>query len=207
MLHYRWRIRRLFQHAVLMLDHLQETSHGSELQLIPGLHESLPDIYEDLSNLAAWMLRGERKSLTLEASDLVHEAILRLARSSASLSLKNRRQFVRLASENMRRILIEHARKKASLKGGGGLVRVPLEHGEAEDATASVADAEEILAIDDALIKMGQIFPLGAEIIQLRFFAGLTFDEISLQLDMPRTSVFREWTVTRAWLKAYLSSA
>ena len=190
-----------------MLDHLQETSHGSELQLIPGLHDSLPDIYEDLSNLAAWMLRGERKSLTLQASDLVHETFLRLARSSVSLSLKNRRQFVRLASENMRRILIEHARKKASLKGGGGLVRVPLEHSEAEDVTASVAEADEILAIDDALMQMGHIFPLGAEIIHLRFFAGLTFDEISLQLDMPRTSVFREWTVTRAWLKAYLSSS
>ena len=189
-----------------MLDHLSNTSTASEYQAIPGLHESIPDIYEDLSNLAAWMLRGERKSLTLQASDLVHEAFLRLSRSSATLTLKNRRQFVRLASENMRRILIEHARKKASLKGGGGLSRVPLEHSDAEDETASLTEADEILAIDDALLKMRQIFPLGAEIIQLRFFAGLTFDEISLQLEMPRTSIFREWTVTRAWLKAYLSS-
>ena len=192
--------------CVDMIDHLSDPTAATEYQAIPGLHESIPDIYEDLSNLAAWMLRGERKSLTLQASDLVHEAFLRLSRSSATLTLKNRRQFVRLASENMRRILIEHARKKASLKGGGGLSRVPLEHSDAEGATASVADAEEILGIDDALRRMGEIFPLGAEIIQLRFFSGLTFDEISLHLDMPRTSIFREWTVTRAWLKAYLSS-
>ena len=187
-----------------MLDHHSNAGLATEYQPIVGLYETMPEIYEDLSNLAAWMLRGERKSLTLQASDLVHETFLRLSRSSATLTLENRRQFVRLASENMRRILIEHARKKASLKGGGGLSRVPLEH--TEDETVSMAEADEIIAIDDALARVTEIFPLGAEIIQLRFFVGLTFDEISLQLDMPRTSIFREWTVTRAWLKAYLSS-
>lgn len=189
-----------------MLDQLSDLSSELEYQAIIGLNESIPEVYEDLSNLAAWMLRGERKSLTLQATDLVHEAFLRLARSSTTLTWHNRRQFVRLASENMRRILIEHARKKASLKGGGGLVRVPLENSDAEEEAASRTDADEILAIDDALKKMADIFPLGAQIIHLRFFVGLTFDEISLQLDTPRTSIFREWTVARAWLKSFLVS-
>ena len=189
-----------------MLDNLSTQVPIAEHQGIIGLHESIPDIYEDLSNLAAWMLRGERKSLPLQAPDLVHEAFLRLSRSSTKLTLNNRRQFVRLASENMRRILIEHARKKASLKGGGGLARIPLENSEAEEKTTSTAEADEVLAIDDALKKMADIFPLGSEIIHLRFFVGLTFDEISIQLDTPRTSVFREWTVARAWLKSFLLS-
>ncbi len=189
-----------------MLDHLSNSGPAVEVPAVAGLHESIPDVYEDLSNLAAWMLRGERKSLTLQAPDLVHETFLRLSRSSTTLSLKNRRQFVRLASENMRRILIEHARKKASLKGGGGLARIPLENSEAEKKTTSTKEADEILAIDDALKKMTEIFPLGAEIVHLRFFVGLTFDEISIQLDTPRTSIFREWTVARAWLKSFLLS-
>lgn len=193
----------LHYHCCLM-NQLIEAPIDNDTQSFLSLHESMPDVYQDLSNLAAWMLRGERKSLTFQASDLVHEAFIRLSRSTSGLSLRNRQQLVRVVSENMRRILIEHARKKASLKGGGQHARVPLEIGEAGTVSNGNELEEDILAIDGALRRMAEFYPQGSEIVQLRFFTGLTFEEISVQLEMPRTTVFREWTLARAWLKSYL---
>ena len=196
----------LLHYHCFFMNQLIEAPIDNATQSFLSLYESMPDVYQDLSNLAAWMLRGERKSLTFQASDLVHEAFIRLSRSTSGLSIRNRQQLVRVISENMRRILIEHARKKASLKGGGQHVRVPLEIDEAGAVSNGNEIEEDILAIDGALRRMAEFYPQGCEIVQLRFFTGLTFEEISVQLEMPRTTVFREWTLARAWLKSYLST-
>ena len=168
---------------------------------------SFDDAYEDLQNLANWLLRSERSSITLQSDDLVHEAFLRLTRSSTPLQWENRRQLVNLIIETMRRILIDHARRKATLRSGGAHCQVPWEDGVAQHASETPKEDEHLIDLTESITKLAQIHKSAAEVVNLRFFAGLTFDEISNVLEKPRSTIYREWLAARAWLKAELTQS
>jgi RNA polymerase sigma factor (TIGR02999 family) len=161
----------------------------------------LPLIYDELRRLAGAKLAKEKPGLTLQATALVHEAYLRLIDSDKSLSWNSRRHFVAAAAEAMRRILVENARRKARLKHGGGLQRhdaneVRLTEGEA---------AVDVLAIDQAMAKLAVAHADKAELVKLRYFAGLTLPEAAAALGISTATAERRWRYARAWLARELS--
>ena len=169
------------------------------------LKNSFDDAYDDLQNLANWLLRSERSALTLQSDDLVHEAYLRLTRSTATITWENRRQLINLIVETMRRILIDHARRKSSLRGGGAHSQVPWEDVISEHASEDSTSSAHLFDLNTAITKLAGIHKSAAEVVNLRFFAGLTFDEISSVLEKPRSTIYREWLAARAWLKTELT--
>jgi RNA polymerase sigma factor (TIGR02999 family) len=170
----------------------------------------LPLVYDELRKLAAQKLAQEAPGQTLQATDLVHEAYLRLVRpASGSRHLAEeqpwdgRGHFFAAAAEAMRRILINRARDRRRLKRGGGWRRLRLEH-----LDLSVAEPpDELLALDAALDRLAQEDPACAELVKLRFFAGLTLDEAARALGVVRRTADRYWAFARAWLYAALRKA
>ena len=164
--------------------------------------ELLPLVYEELRILAAQKLSHESPGQTLQATALVHEAYLRLV-GSAGDAWPNRTYFFGAAAEAMRRILVEHARKKSSKKRGGDRNRVDF-------ASADVMAEEspdDLVAMDEALAKFAQIDPLKAELVKLRFFAGLSFEQAAELLDISPATARRHWNYARAWLYGRVCSA
>ena len=170
-----------------------------------SLRESFDETYEDLQNLANWLLRSERPALTLQSDDLVHEAYLRLTRSTSTIRWENRRQLINLIVETMRRILIDHARRKSTLRNGGGQSVVSWEDAHAELSVDGTSEEGQILDLSEAITSLSKVHKSAAEVVNLRFFAGLTFDEISSVLEKPRSTIYREWLAARAWLKTELT--
>jgi RNA polymerase sigma factor (TIGR02999 family) len=155
--------------------------------------ELLPLVYDELRGLAAAQLAGERPGQTLNATALVHEAYLRLVGDHA---YSDRRHFFRVAAEAMRRILIDRARQKRRTRHGGDLVRLPLPDVEGTTETSP----EELLALDGALERFAATEPVKAELVKLRYFAGLSEEEAAAALDISRATASRYWTYARAWL-------
>lgn len=158
--------------------------------------------YDDLRRLAATYLRGERSSHTLSATDLVHEAYTRLV-DQTRVDWRGKTHFFAVAAQAMRRILIDHARRHASLKRGGGLNRVTL------DATLMGSDdsglePEHLLALDRALVKLAELDARQAQVVELRFFVGLTVEEIAEFLRLSTRSVTRDWVHAQNWLRREL---
>ena len=145
---------------------------------------------------------GERREHTLQATALVHEAYLRLVGSERK-TFESRGHFYAAAAEAMRRILIEHARKRKRVKRGGRRKRVPLNAAYLTEE----ARPEEILALSDAIARLGDRDPRLAKIVKLRFFAGLNVRETAETLDLSERTVRRDWTLARAWLHRELSPA
>jgi len=161
--------------------------------------ELLPVVYEELRRLAAGKLRRE-KPQTLQATDLVHEAYLRLVGKDANggdrADWQGRAHFFSAAAEAMRRILIDRARQRARIKHGGGRERVEL-----EDVGAAIAEpVEDLLTLDEALEKLARDDPGKAELVKLRYFAGLTSEEAARILDISRATAERHFSYARAWL-------
>lgn len=156
----------------------------------------LPIVYEELRRLASYKMAGESAGHTLQATALVHEAWLRLVGSNQQ-SWENRSHFFAAAAEAMRRILIEHARRKQSLKRGGGLERAELD----ESALVLAVPPDELLAVDEALDKLAAEDPSAAELVKLRYFVGMTMDEAASALGMATRTAERLWTYARAWLR------
>jgi RNA polymerase sigma factor (TIGR02999 family) len=156
----------------------------------------LPLVYEELRKLAAARLAHEAPGQTLQATALVHEAWMRLTDGAESVSFENRGHFFAAAAEAIRRILIERARKRNALKRGGGLRPLDLEHAN----VAMETDDETLLVVDDALIKLEQEQAAAAELVKLRFFAGMTNAEACLALKISERTAKRYWTFARAWL-------
>ena len=156
----------------------------------------LPLVYDELRKLAAAKLTHEKPGQTLEATVLVHEAYLRLVDVERVQHWNSRGHFFAAAAEAMRRILINRARDKGRLKRGGGRRRVELEH-LAEPANATVDD---LLDLNDALERLASLHPDCANLVKLRFFAGLTLDEAANTLGLARRSVDRQWAFAKAWL-------
>lgn len=155
----------------------------------------MPLVYDELRKLAGQRMAQERPGQTLQATALVHEAWLRLV-GDANPHFEGRKHFFACAAEAMRRILIERARQKRSLKRGAGAERINLD----DIDVAVTADDDSLLAVDEALSKLSQEDPESAEFIKLRFFAGLTNQEAADALGIPERTARRHWSFARAWL-------
>lgn len=165
----------------------------------------LPLVYDELRKLAAVRLAQEKPGQTLQATALVHDAYIRLVDTAAAKQWQSRAHFFGAAAEAMRRILIDAARRKQSLKRGGALQRVEL--GEAAElAPDPGADNEEsLLALDTALTALEAEDPEKAKLVKLRFFAGMTIEEAADVLGISRAAAVRRWTHARAWLYGQVS--
>jgi RNA polymerase sigma factor (TIGR02999 family) len=160
----------------------------------------LPLVYDELRRLAADRLRNEAQGQTLQATALVHEAYLRLVGTGAQPDWDSRGHFFAAAAEAMRRILVEKARRKKRIKHGGDRNRVNWE------AVALLVEepSEDLVALDEALSKLAAEDPVKAEVVKLRFFAGLTMAEIALVMRISLATAERYWTYARTWLYAEL---
>lgn len=162
----------------------------------------LPLVYEELRRLAAQRLAAEAPGQTLQPTALVHEAYLRLTgKDGAEQGWDGRGHFFAAAAEAMRRLLVENARRKKRQKHGGDHQRISLDVAEA----LVPAPSEDLVALDEALTRLAAQDPIKAEVVKLRFFAGLTMTEIAQALDLSLATVERHWTFSRTWLYAELS--
>jgi RNA polymerase sigma-70 factor (ECF subfamily) len=155
----------------------------------------LPLVYRELRRLAAHYMRAEKPGQTIQPTELVHEAFLRLV-GQEHIQWQGKTHFFALAATSMRRILVERARKKMAHKHGGGVVRMQLDEG----AVFAAEKAEEIVALDEALLRLEKMSPRQSRIVEMRFFGGLGIEEIAeIEGVSPRT-VKSDWRVARAWL-------
>ena len=155
----------------------------------------LPLVYEQLRAIARERMAEERAGHTLQATALVHEAYLRLV-GGQDVAWANRGHFYLAASEAMRRILIEHARKRNRIKRGGDRRRAPVSVAD----LAAEQDFEEIVAVDDAIRRLGEEDAQAERVVRLRFFAGLSVNDTAQALGLSPRTVAREWAYARAWL-------
>jgi len=165
----------------------------------------LPLVYDELRDLAAARLAQEKPGQTLQATALVHEAYLRLVDGHSDQTWDNRGHFFAAAAEAMRRILIDGARRKAALRHGGSHQRVQLH--DMLPIVAPCEDISELLALDDALDRLSAIDPNKATLVKLLHFAGLNLDDAAAALGISRTTAYRWWMFTRAWLKDAIDGA
>jgi RNA polymerase sigma factor (TIGR02999 family) len=161
----------------------------------------LPLVYGELRQLAAQRLARERPGQTLQATALVHEAYVRLVGTQKDQKWSGRGHFFAAAAEAMRRILVERARRNNRLKHGGQFQRVELESG----CLVSAEPSFDLLALDEALTRLAVTEPAKAELVKLRFFAGLTMPEAAAALGISRATAERHWTFARSWLYAELA--
>jgi RNA polymerase sigma-70 factor (ECF subfamily) len=161
----------------------------------------MPLVYEELRRLAHRYIKRERPNHTLQTSGLVNEAYLRLVDQS-QLKLKNRAHFFGIAARLMRQILVDYARKRKYAKRGGDAQRIPFE----EILIVSDERAADIVALDDALKELSEIDPRQSQIVELRFFGGLSIEEAAQVLDVSPGTVMRDWTLAKAWLRMAVTS-
>jgi RNA polymerase sigma factor (TIGR02999 family) len=176
-------------HDVTQLLHAITDGHKS------GVNELLPLVYDELRRLAESFLSHERPDHTLSATALVHEAYLKLV-DQTSARWQDRAHFFAVASQAMRRILVDHARAQARLKRGGALQRVTLD-GQAELASKPDTD---LVALDDALNRLADTSPDSIRVVEMRYFGGMTIDETAAALGLSTATIEREWRYARAWL-------
>jgi len=160
----------------------------------------LPLLYEELRLLAAQQLAHERPGQTLQATALVHEAYIRLVKGTDQ-GWNSKGHFFKAAAEAMRRILVDNARRKHSLKGGGAHQRVDVD--ECDLAALILSDdaiSADLLTLDEALERLGQNDPRNAELVKLRYFAGLSLEQIAQVQGISRRTATRWWNYARAWL-------
>ena len=162
----------------------------------------LPLVYEQLRALAQRHMQGERAEHTLQATALVHEAYLRLT-GDEEIAWENRAHFFGAAARAMQRILVEHARARGREKRQGDRQRQPLSVVD----LAVEADLDQVLAVQAAVEKLERVDPRMAEIVRLRFYAGLGVEETARALDLSERTVRRDWTLARAWLVRELGDA
>jgi RNA polymerase sigma factor (TIGR02999 family) len=163
--------------------------------------ENIADLYQELRGMARGKLSGEARKQTLGATALVHEAWLRIEKSAPD-KWRDRGQFFAAASEAMRRILIEAARKRLAAKRGAGQEVVPLH----EIDVAEGMQDEHLLAVNEALQHLEQEDPQRAEVVKMRFFSGLENEEIATLLGANEKTVRRHWAVARVWLYRWLQA-
>jgi len=157
--------------------------------------ELLPLVYDELRRLAGQKMSGESSGHTLQATALVHEAWMRLTGSNQS-GWANRAHFFAAAAESMRRILVEHARRKLSQKRGGGVAHAELD----ESSIVLAAPPDELLAVNEALGKLEKEDPAAAELVKLRYFVGMTMEEAASAMGLAKRTAEGIWTFAKAWL-------
>ena len=157
-------------------------------------------LYDEFRHMAAAYLRREPEGITLQPTALVHEAFLKLV-DQKRVDWKGRTHFLAVGAQAMRRILVDQARKRKRAKRGFGRRRVVLN----EQLALSTHNDRQLLAVDEALAELATIDPRQAEIVELRFFGGMTAAEVAAYLGVSKGTVDREWRMTRAWLRRELS--
>jgi RNA polymerase sigma-70 factor (ECF subfamily) len=177
---------------------LEDASLGGE----EAARKLMPMVYRELRQLAARHLRNESPGHTLQPTALVNEAFLKLI-SQSRVSYQGRMHFFAIGSTLMRRILVDHAKRKNRDKRGGGQMRIEL----TDDLPVANAFDEGILAVHEAIDNLEQLDPRQAQIVQLRFFGGMKMEEIAAELGVSKRTVEGEWTTARAWLKRELNNA
>ena len=166
-----------------------------------ALDRLLPLVYNELRRLAGRYMRDERAGHTLQPTALVHEAFLRLAGEDRA-NWQNRAQFMGVAGQLMRRILVDYARKRSAAKRGG--VLVTLDESIANQC-ADMAKPEEVLAVHLTLERLERLDQRQGKLVELRYFAGLSAEETAEAMGLPLRTVEREWTTAKAWLRAQLA--
>jgi RNA polymerase sigma-70 factor, ECF subfamily len=163
-----------------------------------ALDELMPLVYSELRKIAAGQLRGERADHTLQATALVNEAFLRLINQDRVL-WQNRGHFFAVAAKAMRRILVDHARRRSARKRGGKDRPVPL-----GDVDIAVAAEVDLLELEGGLTRLEALDPRQARIVELRFFAGCTMEEVAETLGISASTAKRQWRLARVWLRGEL---
>ena len=166
-----------------------------------ALDELASQVYSELQRLAKYYLRQERPGHTLQPTDLVHEAYLRLV-DEKEIDWQNRAHFFGIAAVRMRHILVEHARSRQAAKRGGGEYRLSLSKA---DRLAEKHDVN-LLALNDALQRLQTLDPQKVRIVELRYFGGLTIEETAEALQISTATVKRDWSMARAWLRTEISN-
>lgn len=168
-----------------------------------AVEKLLPLVYQELRNLAATKLAHEQPGQTIQATALVHEAWLRVVTSDVERQWNGRGHFFAAAAQAMQRILVENARRKKRLKAGGEFRRVEM-----SEAAATVhGPSVDVLAVDEALQKLDQLDHRKAELVRLRFFAGLTLPEAASALGISTSTADNDWAYAKAWLRVEMSTA
>ena len=162
----------------------------------PAVDDLVADVYGELRRLADRYVRRERAQ-TIQATDLVHEAYLRLARDKP-VRWQNRAHFVAIAAISMRRLLVERARARGASKRGGKQIQVTLDEGMLRGGDPD--QQVDLVALDTALTKLAAVDPAHARVVELRYFGGLSVEETAEALDVSPATVKRYWTLARAWL-------
>jgi RNA polymerase sigma-70 factor (ECF subfamily) len=183
-------------HRVTQL--LTEWSHGDDA----ALAELTPLVYRELRRLAHYYMEGQRPDHTLQTTALVNEAYLRLA-DQTNPSWQSRAHFFAVAARSMRQILVSYARSNRAQKRGGGALRIELD----EAAILSPEQSKEIVDLHEALERLGTLDSRKAQVVELKFFGGLNYDEIAEVLKIARMTVRRDWEFAKLWLYTELHSA
>ncbi|PWU02744.1 MAG: RNA polymerase subunit sigma-70 [Terriglobia bacterium] len=176
-----------------LLRHIQDGDRTAEAKLVPIL-------YQELHRLAASYMRRERSDHTLQPTALVNEAYLKLVRIP-DINWESRGHFFAVASQIMRQILVDHARAHLAAKRGGSAAKVSID----DLQIYSPEKSAELVALDEALQRLAQKDPRMCKVVELRFFAGLTFEQIGNVLKVSDKTAMRDWQVARAWLHAEVS--
>jgi RNA polymerase sigma factor (TIGR02999 family) len=161
----------------------------------------IPLVYEELHRLAVHYMRDERPGHTLQPTALVHEAYLRLVGQKRA-DWKNRAQFMGVAAQLMRRILVDYARQRVTAKRGGGAVKVD---GDSLEVGVTAAQSEELLAVDEAVRRLAGLDARQSQVVEMRYFGGLTVEETAEALGVSPRTVHLDWAMAKAWLRAELS--
>ena len=176
-----------------MLRHWSDGDRQAQEQLFRA-------VYNELHHQAARYLRHEKPGFTLQTSDLIHEAYFRLI-DQRDVQWQNRLHFFAIAAQQMRRILVDHARQRQAAKRGGSDIRLPL------DEAIGVSSGQDLdfVALDEALTRLTAIDLQQSRVVELRFFSGLSVEETAKVLDVSERTVKRDWNVAKAWLRRELS--
>lgn len=176
-------------------ERITELLVASESGSAQALDRVFPLVYEELSRVARALLRRERSGHTLDTAALVHEAYLKLV-DLDRVQWRGRGHFLAIAAQAMRRVLVSHARARRRIKRGGD--RRPVTLG--DDIPARADRADEVLAIDAALDRLAEFDPRSAQVVECRFFGGLSVEETATALDIGTATVKRDWALAKAWL-------
>lgn len=179
-----------------LLEQIAQGKRGKQ----DAAEKLMPLVYDRLRFLAKKLLGRESPAHTLQPTALVNEAYLRMV-GQKKVNWRGKTHFFAIGAKMMRRILVDHARKKLSQKRGGGMHRIELD----DDLCVSSRNNEDILAIEEALEKLSKLDPRQAQIVELRFFGGLTVEEVAEVLGVSKRTVEADWTMLRAWLRRELS--
>jgi RNA polymerase sigma factor (TIGR02999 family) len=167
-----------------------------------ALDELYPLVYDELHRLARRYMSRERKGHTLQTTALINEAYVRLV-DQRNVQWANRSHFFAISAQIMRRILIDHARRHAYAKRGGGARQVSLD----ETATMAQGDFSEFIRLDEALKSLAELDPRRSQVVELRYFGGLNNEEIAGVLKISENTVIRDWNMARAWLHRQLAGS